>query len=149
MEALLTKLAARLGGDSGIMTRYLAVSLMNVVNHQVLLQIAVRWWGWGGGQANVFAAIVAAVPAYLLSRYWVWQVEGRPSLRAEIIPFWTISLLGLVASTLAAAAADAMFAEPIMISVGSLIGYFVVWVLKFLILDRLFARAEADQPVPV
>lgn len=149
VNALLSRLARWFGGDPGVVLRYLLTSGINVVNHQVLLQVAVRWWGWSGGQANVFAAVVAALPAYLLSRYWVWQVDGRPSLRAEVIPFWTIALLGLIASTITATVADRLFDRPIMISVGSLVGYFIVWVLKFLVLDRLFKRAADGEPVPV
>lgn len=149
MESLLSKLADRSGGDPGVVLRYLGTSGINVVNHQILLQLAVRWWDWSGGAANAFAAIVAALPAYLLSRYWVWQVDGRPSLWVEVVPFWAIALLGLVASTATAAAADSLFDEPLMISVGSLVGYFIIWVLKFLILDRLFDRAAARRPAPV
>lgn len=146
---MVQNLIGRFGDDPGVVVRYLATSAINLVNHQVLLQIAVRWWDWSGGQANVFAAVVAALPAYLLSRYWVWQVNGRPNLRTEVIPFWTIALLGLLASTAAAITADRLFDAPIMISVGSLAGYFVVWVLKFLVLDRLFNRAADQQTVPV
>jgi putative flippase GtrA len=149
VEPLLPKIAGRFGGEPGVVIRYLATSVVNVVNHQLLLQLAVRWWDWSGGQANVFAALVAALPAYLLSRYWVWQVDGRPSFRTEVIPFWTISLLGLLASTVTAATADRLFERPIMISVGSLVGYFVVWVAKFLVLDRLFDRPGDDGSVPV
>jgi len=149
VDALLTRLRDRFGDDPGVVVRYLATSGVNLVNHQVLLQIAVRWWDWSGGRANVFAAVIAALPAYLLSRYWVWQVEGRPSLRTEVIPFWTIALLGLLASTAAAIAADALFDSDIMISVGSLAGYFVIWVLKFLVLDRLFNAADDGTSVPV
>ncbi len=149
VDALLTKLLGRFGDDPGVVVRYLATSGVNLVNHQVLLQIAVRWWDWSGGRANVFAAVIAALPAYLLSRYWVWQVEGRPSLRTEVIPFWTIALLGLLASTAAAIAADSLFESDIMISVGSLAGYFVIWVLKFLVLDRLFNAADDGTSVPV
>ncbi len=145
----LSLIARLFGGDPGVIIRYLATSAVNVVNHQALLQLAVRWWDWSGGQANVFAAVVAALPAYLLSRYWVWQVDGRPSLRTEVIPFWAIALLGLVASTITASIADRLFERPIMISVGSLLGYLVVWVLKFLVLDRLFRRVGVAEPVPV
>ncbi len=135
--------------DRRLVVRYLVTSLVNVINHQVVLQVAVRAWGWSGGWANAFAACVAVIPAYLLSRYWVWQVQGKPSVRRELIPFWMIALLGLVASTALASAADRLFDRPIMISVGSLAGYFVVWVLKFMVLDRLFRQAEVDQPVAV
>lgn len=149
VSPLLSKIADRFGGEPSVVLRYLATSIINVVNHQVLLQVAVRWWGWSGGWANVFAAVVAALPAYLLSRYWVWQVDGRPNLRTEVIPFWSISLIGLLASTATATAADALFERPIMISVGSLVGYFIVWVLKFLVLDRLFNQAGPAPQLPV
>lgn len=126
----------------GLVGRYLITSAVNVVNHQIVLQIAVRWWGWGGGSANVFAALVAMVPAYLLSRYWVWQVDGRPSLRNEIVPFWAISALGLAASSVTAEVADRTFDEPLMISVGSLVGYVLVWIVKFVVLNVMFRRSS-------
>ncbi len=135
--------------DSGIsgsvVVRYLITSGINVINHQLLLQLAVRWWGWSGGAANVFAALVAVIPAYLLSRYWVWDVQGKPSLRNEVIPFWAIAALGLVASTASAELADRAFDSDLIISLGSLAGYVLVWVLKFLVLNHLFARVETVQ----
>lgn len=140
----MSRITALLRGDRSVVLRYLLTSGINVVNHQVLLQVAVRWWGWSGGTANAFAAFVAALPAYLLSRYWVWEVDGKPSLRLEVIPFWVIALVGLLASTATAAAADRLFADPIWISIGSLAGYAVVWVLKFLVLDLLFNRSRGD-----
>ncbi len=121
--------------------RYLAVSAVNVVNHQAVLFVANGVWGWSGGRANVFAAIVAAVPAYLMSRYWVWEVRGSHSLRAEIVPFWGLALLGLVVSSALAEGADRAFGASLWVMVGSLTGYLVVWVLKFLILNRIFEHA--------
>lgn len=150
VSPLKTKIATLLKDEGGVVLRYLVTSGINVVDHQVLLQLAVRWWEWGGGEANVFASLVSVVPAYLLSRYWVWQVRGRPSLRNEVIPFWVIALLGLLASTVTAEAADRLFEQPIMISAGSLFGYFVVWILKFIVLSIMFARSSADaERVPV
>ena len=131
-------LRAAFSGSIGRAGRYLLVSAVNVINHQLLLQLAVNLWGWGGGVANAFAATTAAVPAYFMSRYWVWQVRGRSSLRSEVLPFWIIALLGLLVSSLTAEVADRLFERPIMISVGSLFGYFIVWVAKFVTLDELF-----------
>lgn len=125
----------------GIALRYAAVSIINVVNHQVLLNLANSGWGWGGGQSNVFAAVIAAVPGYLLSRRWVWRVSGSHSLRNEIAPFWTLALIGLVLSTVLAEVADRYLGAGVWVAVGSLVGYFIVWVMKFVILDRLFNRS--------
>ena len=126
------------------------MSVVNVVNHQALLVLANSGWGWSGGAANVFAAIVAGVPAYLLSRYWVWEVRGRHSFRSEILPFWSIALLGLLLSTVSAETADRVLGSGIWVSAASLAAYFVVWVIKFLVLDGLFAKAaERRQLEPV
>lgn len=123
------------------------VSAVNVLNHQLILQLALYLWSWSGGWANAFAASTAAVPAYFMSRYWVWQVRGRSSLRDEVLPFWAIALLGLVVSSFTAEAADRLFDQPLMISAGSLIGYFVVWLAKFVLLDRLFGGRPHDENI--
>lgn len=122
----------------GRMGRYLIVSLVNVVNHQLLLQLAVNVFGWSGGWANAFAAATAALPAYWMARRWVWSVDGRSSLRHEVLPFWGLALAGLVVSSATAEAADRAFESPLMISVGSIIGYTIVWIAKFVLLNRIF-----------
>jgi len=121
--------------------RYVVVSAVNVVNHQALLLLAHSVWGWPGGVANVFAAVLAAIPGYLLSRYWVWSLRGSHSVRSEILPFWTLALLGLIVSTVLAEVADRAFESPLAVSAASFAGYFVVWVLKFLVLNKIFERS--------
>lgn len=95
--------------------------------------------------ANAFAAMVAVIPAYLLSRYWVWEVSGPHSVKREVGPFWIIAILGLVLSTAAAEVADRIFGSDLLISAASLGGYFVVWVLKFAVLNFLFKQSAEEQ----
>lgn len=114
------------------------VSAINFVGHQAFLFLANSVWGWSGGVANVFAACVMSMPAYLLSRAWVWEVDGRHDMRRQVLPFWAITVLGLVVSTLFAAIADRVFGAGVAVNIASLIGYFIVWVAKFFMLDRLF-----------
>lgn len=149
VRSVLPKPLAGLAADGGVVVRYLITSAINVIDHQIVLQVAVRWWGFSGGWANVLAAMTAVIPAYLLSRYWVWKVRGTPSLRYEVVPFWVIMIVGLVVSTVAAEAADRRFESPLMISVASLTAYLVVWVLKFVVLNILFERRDdAAETVP-
>lgn len=134
----------------GMAVRFLLVSVINVVTHQLLLYLANSIWGWGGGLSNAFAAVLTAIPGYLLSRYWVWSVRGNHSFRGEILPFWIIALAGLVFSTGLAEGADRLFGAGIAVALASLLGYFVVWVAKFIILDRLFERsARRNEEVAV
>ena len=132
---------AALTDRRALAVRYGAVSMVNVINHQILLNLANSGWGWSGGWSNVFAALLAAIPGYLLSRRWVWKVNGAHSFREEIAPFWALALIGLVLSTVLAETADRVLGAGVWVAVGSLAGYFVVWVLKFVILDRMFDRA--------
>ncbi len=119
--------------------RYLLVSAFNFTGHQTFLYLANSVWGWSGGVANMFAAGVMSIPAYLLSRAWVWEVNGRHDVRRQVLPFWAITVAGLVVSTGMAAGADAAFGAGLAVNFASLIGYFIVWVAKFFLLDRLFA----------
>ena len=128
-------------------TRYLLVSAVNFIGHQTFLFLANSVWGWSGGIANIFAAIVMSVPAYLLSRAWVWEVEGGHDMRRHVLPFWAITLVGLVVSSLFAAAADRIFGAGIAVNIASLIGYFIVWVAKFFLLDRLFGSPFVEVEV--
>lgn len=122
-------------------TRYLLVSAFNFAGHQAFLFLANSVWGWSGGVANVFAACVMSIPAYLLSRAWVWEVDGRHDVRRQVLPFWAITLAGLVVSTVFAAVADSVFGAGLAVNLASLIGYFIVWVAKFFLLDRLFGSS--------
>lgn len=133
-------------GRGKVATRYIAVSVINTLNHQGLLFVANSVWGWTGGWANVFAACLAAVPAYLLSRAWVWEVSGKHNWRTEILPFWLIALVGMGVSTLFAELADRWTGAGVWVNVASLAGYFVVWIGKFFVLDKLFIEeAQAEK----
>ncbi len=122
--------------DSGLAGRFVAVSAINVVNHQAVLWLTNSVLGWSAVPANVTAASLAAIPAFVLSRQWVWKAQG--DVRRQVLPFWVISVAGLVVSTACAAGAEAAFGAGLAVNAASFIGYFLVWIAKFFLLDRLF-----------
>lgn len=134
-------LSALSGSLTTRMVRYLASSVLNVVIHFSVLQAALSAWDWPGEWANAVAAMVAAIPAFLISRYWVWEVDGRAELMGEVVPFWIIAIAGLVVSSAMAGAADRMFDNDAAILVASFIGYLIVWAAKFVLLNLVFARS--------
>jgi putative flippase GtrA len=140
-------LRARHGRQAG---RYLVVSVWNTAVHQLTLLVAYSGLGWSGGRSNVAAACVAAVPAYFLTRAWVWKRSGRHSLGREVLPFWLLALAGLVVSTALAQLADALFGRQLLVNLGSLTGYGLVWIGKYVLLDRvLFAAVPPSRAEPV
>lgn len=125
--------------------RFGAVSAFNVVLGQVVLYGAQVTFDWSPVGANVFSVSLGAIPAYVLSRYWVWEKRGRNHLMREVVPFWSLALLGFAISTTAVWWVDAHFAtEPWVINLTNLVAFGILWVTKFVILDRvLFKPQEA------
>lgn len=104
--------------------------------------------GWSPVAANVFAVSVGAVPAYVLSRYWVWEKRGKNLLWREVVPFWSLTLVGFVISTTAVWWVDARFGPtPWMINLTNLTAFGVVWAAKFVIFDRVLFRPEEARAV--
>jgi len=90
---------------------------------------------------------ISAVPAYLLSRHWVWRQRGRNSFTTEVLPFWSMALLGLIISTVAVAIVDDRYDGALPVQLASVASFGVVWVLKFFVLDRLMWRHAHDVPL--
>ena len=128
-----------------VLVRYAMLSGFNIVGHQVVLFLANSIRGWSGGPANLLAATVMCLPAYLLSRNWVWKLDGSHSFRRQVLPFWIITFVGLLVSTVCAATAQTVFGAGLAVNGGAFAGYFVVWVMKFFLLDRVFVDATDDR----
>ena len=105
--------------------------------------------------ASVLSWLAGAVPNFWLNRSWAWQRTGRPSLRHEVLPYAAIIVTTLVLATIATGLADHWLHEQGISSslrVGLVAAvflgvYVVVFVVRFFLLERLFARVpEPDLP---
>jgi putative flippase GtrA len=101
---------------------------------------------WTEVPSAIFANIVMIVPNYYLNRAWVWGKFGRSSWRREVLPFWIISVWGIVLSIATAALAHHISAAnhlshnaatALLLTI-TLFAFGVVWALKFLIFNRMF-----------
>jgi putative flippase GtrA len=121
-------------------------SAVGVVVGQGTLYALDTGLGWDEVVSNVVAVTVSSIPAYLVNRYWVWQVRDRNSLRREVVPFWGMAFLGLLLSSVLVAIVRDRTDSAVAIGAANLAGFGVLWVAKFVVLDRiLFARPE-DAP---
>jgi putative flippase GtrA len=126
--------------------RYLAVSALGTVITQVILLVLVGWFDWDGPLANVVAVCTSAVPAFFANRAWVWRKVGNHSLSREVVPFWVMAMLGLGLSTLFAWIAQQLTQAALAINAANLLGFGLLWVVKFLVLDTyLFSDDDAEQ----
>lgn len=125
--------------------RYLALSAFNLVAGQAMLAILHGGLGFSMVGANLTSVAIGGIPAYLLSRYWVWEKTGKNHFWREVAPFWALLLLGLAISTGLAAVADRLSDSTFALMAASIIGFGVVWVAKYFILDKVLFRQD-DTP---
>ena len=129
--------------------RFGAVSAFNLVFGQSLLFGAQTLLDWSAVASNIFAVSISAVPAYLLSRYWVWQKRGKNHFMTEVVPFWSLALLGFLLSTAAVwFVADRWDPHPLVINLTSLTAFGIVWIGKFFILDRVLFKVDETAQAP-
>lgn len=134
--------------------KYTGVSVISATTSLVVLTMI---YGvlqlWAPVPSTLFANVVAGVPSYILNRRWVWGKSGRSHWWRELLPFWIMSITGigfaLVTANSAKNFANAHHLQHLArtaLVVGANIAAFgILWFLKFLILNRLFAQiAEAE-----
>lgn len=147
----LATLSALVEEHGAKLLRYCGVSVVNVITGVGTLFICLEIIEMNRVPANVTAWVVSTVPAYLLSRYWVWQQSGSNSVKSEIAPFWILALIGLAFSTFCVWIAGYASENSFVLIGVNFCAYGVVWVAKYLVLDRLMwgpaARGEVEVEV--
>jgi putative flippase GtrA len=136
------------------LARYTAVSIISALTSLVLLTLI---YGvlrlWGEVTSVLVANVLAGIPSYLLNRQWVWGKSGRSHLWREVLPFWVVSITGILFSLFAASLARNFanahhldhFQRTVLVVGANVSAFAIVWFLKFLILNRLFAQlADAE-----
>jgi putative flippase GtrA len=134
------------------LVRYSAVSVIATLTGQTVLGVlvATRWalpvW------ANIIATGVGTVPSFELNRRWVWSQRGPRSLRREVVPFVVLSFTGLALSTGAVSVAAGWVARAgltgaartLTIQAANLAAFGTLWVVQFVLLDRVLFAHRAD-----
>jgi putative flippase GtrA len=141
----------------GRLVRCFSVSVFTTLLSLGTLALLTADLGVSAWRANLVAVLIGTFPSYQLNRRWVWKVHGTSDLRREVVPFWALSLTGLVLSTLAVDRADHLCAA---LGLGGAlrtsallaanVGTFgALWIAQYLVLDRvLFRHRPSVTPDP-
>jgi putative flippase GtrA len=130
--------------------RYFTGSVVATVCSEVAFVLLYGVLGTGTTWSSALSWLAGAVPNFWLNRNWAWQRTGRPSLRGEVLPYAAIVLLTLVLATLATHGADAWLhhrdvsdsLRVVLVAAVFLSVYVVVFVLRYVMLDRLFSHPQ-------
>lgn len=96
--------------------------------------------------ATLAGNTIATLPAYYLNRTWTWGKRGRSHFRKEIVPFWTLSFLGIAFSQLGAFWARhevhthswSHLMNTALVIGANFACFAVFWVLKLIVFNRIF-----------
>jgi putative flippase GtrA len=142
--------------DRGVLVpklfRYVTGSVVATVCSEVAFVLLYGVLGAGTTWSSTLSWLAGAVPNFWLNRNWAWQRTGRPSLRREVLPYAVIVVLTLVLATLTTHVADVWLhhrevsdsARVVLVAAVFLSVYVVVFVLRFVLLERLFGRPQHD-----
>jgi putative flippase GtrA len=125
------------------------VSVISAVTSLVILTIVFGVLRlWSEVVSTLFANVLAGIPSYYLNRQWVWGKSGRSHVWRELVPFWVMSISGIGFALYMAALAQNFanthhlqhLARTVLVIGANVVAFGILWLLKFLILNRLFAE---------
>ncbi len=132
--------------------KYAAVSVVNVIVGQGLLLLFHAILHVGQTLSNVLAVCISAVPAYYMSRAWVWGRKGKSHFKTEVLPFWIFIGVGLVFSTVMVAVgsavagtngenvADLTLFQKLLPNILNMFAFGILWVVRFFLMEKMFAK---------
>ena len=133
--------------------RYAGVSVVFVPIGQILIQIFGLVFD-SYTTASLVSAAILTLPNFFANKYFVWQVTSKENLRSQILVFWVAAMLGVtLATVLTRVVENAMVDQTklvrgLAVFFAQLVGFGIVWVGRFLILDKwLFKLAGDDLPL--
>jgi putative flippase GtrA len=135
--------------------RYAGVSVVFVPLGQAIVQIL----KWGFGVYEVLAVFITAciltLPNYFANKYFVWRHRSKENRTTEVTVFWLAAVLGTAFAMGFVAIAGVLVPEDsselahgAAIFVAQLAGYGIVWVARYIFLDRWIFKAthQGDEP---
>lgn len=166
----MTSLRSVYSAKLGVFLRYGAGSVVAMGCSELVLVGSYGLLGAGPLTASVLAWFAGAVPNYVLNRRWAWRSDdagssgrGRAVRGRKMALYWTITLATAAAAVAATtgmdgwikAAVNSRGEQSLLLALAYLFAYGVVFILKFVLFDRLVftdgrsRHAESEHPVSV
>jgi putative flippase GtrA len=133
--------------------RYCAVSTVFVPFGQILIQVFGLWLG-NYTLASLLAAAIVTVPNFFANKRFVWRLTSRENLRRQVLAFWIAMMLGASLATLfthlveIGMVGQTQAVRSVSVFAAQLLGYGIVWLGRFVMLDRWLFKLADDIPTP-
>jgi putative flippase GtrA len=123
--------------------RYAVGSGLATVTSAVAFALVYRVLGEGPRLASVTAFLAGAVVNFTSNRFWAWQRRARPGLGRDALFYAVVSVVSVLAATGVTSLTHAALADAdqnrraVLVEVSYFATYAVLFLVKFLVLDRL------------
>ena len=135
--------------------RYAGVSVVFVPVGQIVIQLLARFVFHGSfTKASIANAALLTLPNFFANKHFVWRDTNKENLRTQVVVFWVAAMLGVTfATTLTwlverAVKGKATWFESGAVFVAQLVGFGLVWVVRFVVLDRWLFKATHHSAEP-
>lgn len=151
LQRLDTFIAWTKGHQGRKLIRFTAVSAVSTAVSVVVIALV---YGLkiikGEVEATLIGNIIGAVPSYSLNRRWTWGKTGRSHVRKELLPFWTMAVLGIAFSMVGASYAKSIvhshhwshLFNTGIVDGANLVSFAIFWILKLIVFNRIFHVRE-------
>jgi len=136
--------------------RYAGVSVVFVPVGQICVQVFGLLLDRDYTKASLLTAALLTLPNFFANKLYVWRVTSKENLRTQVLVFWVAAMLGTTMATGFTALVQALTKQQstlvvaVSVTVAQLTGFGIVWVGRFLVLDRwLFKMTHGGhEPAP-
>jgi len=103
--------------------------------------------------ASIVSAAILTFPNFFANKHFVWRDTASGKLRTQIIVFWVAAMLGVTCATLLTFVVegwvkDQGLIESVAVFFAQLFGFGIVWVARYLVLDRWLFKVTHDGAEP-
>lgn len=133
--------------------RYVGVSLVFVPLGQIFVQVFGLLLD-NYTAASLLTSAILTLPNFFANRHFVWRVESKDNMRTQVLVFWVAAMLGVTFATgltflVEQATADSSsLTRRLLVVVAQLTGFGIVWVIRYLVLDRWLFKITHDGAEP-
>lgn len=125
--------------------RYTVTSAVSTAVSEATVVALYATHALGAALASVAASLVGTVPAYVMSRYWIWPDADRGHMSLQVASFLVVAVVSLVLASvgtgLAAAHAPSGHSAHVAVVGVAYIGvYGILWVAKFVVYEKALFR---------
>lgn len=136
--------------------RYAGVSAIFVPIGQLMVQVLNYFTHYEAWKCILITASILTIPNYFANKLYVWRYTSKDKLRTQILVFWVAAMLGTGFAMGLATISEHLtreaskFWQGAWLFVAQLTGYGIVWVARYVFLDRWLFKVthHGEEPPP-